>query len=134
MRVIWWAFATLLMALLPAQAQDRISADAFLDQLAGKTATFVVWGTDDLVGVEQFLRRDRTVWARSDGSCAYGTVKVDGPLVCFAYDDEPKGRQHCWFPFVQDGMLLVLDDDGDEVQAISEITETPVACNPPPIS
>ena len=117
-----------------AAAQDQISADEFLDQLVGKTATFVVWGTDTLVGVEQFLRRDRTVWVRSDGSCAYGTVTVNGPLVCFAYDDERNGRQHCWYPFVQDGELLVLDDEGDEVQAVSEISNTPVDCNPPPIS
>ncbi|WP_299690915.1 hypothetical protein [uncultured Tateyamaria sp.] len=117
-----------------ATAQDQISAEEFLDQLTGKTATFVIWGTDNLVGVEQFVRRDRTVWARSDGSCAYGTVTIDGPLVCFTYDDERNGRQHCWFPFVQDGTLLVLDDEGDEIQAVSEITDRPVACNPPPIS
>ncbi|MEL7127141.1 MAG: hypothetical protein AAGK30_12945 [Pseudomonadota bacterium] len=124
----------LLLGAAPALAQEQISGDDFLDRLAGKTATFMVMGTDTLVGVEQFLRRDRTVWARSDGSCAYGTVTVEGPLVCFAYDDEPTGRTHCWFPFERDGALLVLDDEGDEVQEISRITDLPVTCEPPPIS
>ena len=118
----------------PVVAQEQITPDTFLDRLTGKTATFVMWGTDDLVGIEQFLARDRTVWARSDGTCAYGTVTVEGPLVCFAYDDEPLGRQHCWFPFEQEGTLLVLDDEGDEVQAVSRITDLPVSCEPPPIS
>ena len=124
----------LLATAAPACAQDQITPDTFLDRLAGKTATFNVWQSGDLVGVEQFLRRDRTVWARSDGTCAYGTVTVEGPLVCFAYDDEPVGRQHCWIPFVQGDTLLVLDDEGDEVQEITRISDKPVACNPPPIS
>ena len=124
----------LLLAAAPVAAQEQITADAFLDRVAGRTATFVIMGTDNLVGVEQFLRRDRTVWARSDGTCAYGTVTVDGPLVCFSYDDELTGRQHCWFPFERDGTLLVLDDAGDEVQEISAITDTPVSCDPPPVS
>ena len=124
----------LLLGAVPAAAQEQITAAAFLDRVAGRPATFVIMGTDDLVGVEQFLRRDRTVWARSNGTCAYGTVTVEGPLVCFAYDDEPTGRQHCWFPLELDGTLLVLDDEGDEVQEISAITDAPVICDPPPIS
>lgn len=124
----------LVLCAAPAWAQEQITADAFLDRLAGRTATFVMMGTDELVGIEQFLRRDRTVWARSDGTCAYGTITVDGPLVCFAYDDEPSGRKHCWFPFERDGTLLVLDDEGDEVQEISRITDTPVFCEPPATS
>ena len=117
-----------------AAAQDRITGEQFLDQLAGRTATFMIWDTDTLVGVEQFVRRDRTVWARSNGTCAYGRVTVRGPLVCFAYDDEPSGREHCWFPFVRDGLLLVLDDEGDEIQAITDISDQPVRCEPPPTS
>ncbi len=124
----------LLACAVPAAAQEQITAEQFLDRLTGKTATFVMMGTDDLVGVEQFLRRDRTVWARSNGTCAYGTVTVDGPLVCFAYDDEPTDRTHCWFPFERDGTLLVLDDEGDEIQEITSITDVPVACEPPAIS
>ncbi|MEL6620277.1 MAG: hypothetical protein AAFY39_00050 [Pseudomonadota bacterium] len=124
----------LLATALPAASQDQLAPDIFLDQLAGKTATFNVYGSGDLVGVEQFLRRDRTVWARSDGTCAYGTVTVDGPLVCFSYDDEPTTVRHCWIPFVQDGALLVLDDDGSEVQEVTRLTEDAVSCTPPPIS
>ena len=115
-------------------AQERISAELFLDRVAGKTATFVMYSTGDLVGTEQFVRRDRTVWARADGSCAYGTVFVREGAVCFAYDDEPAGVTHCWAPFETDDRLLVVTLDGREIQEVTALSDAPVICSAPPTS
>lgn len=133
MRLIRAALLSLACA-APAAAQDQITPDAFLDEVEGRTATFYVWGTNTLVGIETFERRDRSVWARSDGTCAYGVVTVRDVRICFAYDDEPTGREHCWIPFRDGDTLLVLDDDGSEVQEITQIDDKPVDCSPPPIS
>ena len=117
----------------PCAAMDPISPDQFLDVAAGKTLTFRVEPTGDLVGVEQFLNRGRSVWARANGTCAYGTVSVQGPRLCFAYDDDP-GRQHCWLTYVNEGALMVGMPEAMEVQRVSEISEIPVSCTDVPLS
>lgn len=126
--------AFLVACAIPAAAQERITPEDFLDRVEGRTAIFVTFEDDHLVGTEQFVRRDRTVWARWDGTCAYGLVTVEEGLLCFAYDDEPAGRKHCWVPFALDDQLLVVTPDGSDIQQVREITDTPVSCEPPPIS
>ncbi|WP_300038178.1 hypothetical protein [uncultured Roseobacter sp.] len=126
--------ALVLLVALPATAQDRLSADDFLDRVTGRTATFVMYYSGNLVGVEQFLRRDRTVWARSDGSCAYGTVFVREGQVCFSYDDERPPKSHCWVPFEVDDTLVVAAPDGSEFQRIDVLNDDRVVCEPPPTS
>jgi len=128
------ALALLLLLAGPALGQERITADMFLDRVTGRTATFVAFQDGALVGVEQFVRRDRTVWARADGTCAYGAVTVQDGAVCFAYDDEPRNIQHCWIPFEVDERLLVVTRDGSEVQEITRLSDAPVSCEPPPTS
>ncbi|WP_415920058.1 hypothetical protein [Tateyamaria sp. SN6-1] len=119
---------------LPAMAQERITPAQFLDRLAGKTATFVDFRSGDLIGIEQFVRRDRTIWARANGSCAYGTVFVRDGMVCFDYDDQPPGITHCWVPFTHEDGLLVATADGRSIQRVSSIVDGPVICEAPPIS
>jgi len=126
--------SVLLMLAAPAGAQDRFTPEALLDRLDGRTATFRQFESQRLVGVEQFLSRQRTVWARANGSCAYGRVTVEAGQVCFEYDDDPPGRRHCWVPFEMDDRLLVVSPNGGEVQEVTRLSDEPVICSAPPVS
>ena len=127
------AAALAIAAALPAAAQETLTPEAFLDRADGRTLTFVSTPGGRLVGVEQFLSRSRSVYARADGSCAFGQVTVEGPEICFRYDDDP-GRAHCWWPFSQDGELHVrfADAGSDEVQRVARIGDGPVQCTNAP--
>lgn len=118
----------------PAAAQDRISVDVFLDMLTGRTATFSSFGTGRIVGVEEFVSRSETRWARANGTCAVGTVFEKGGLVCFVYDDDPPGREHCWATFLDAGQLMVMAWPSGGIQVVTEITGDGVSCTPPPTS
>ena len=120
-----------LMAAAPTRAQESLAPEEFLRLAEGRTLTFADAGTGALVGTERFLPHRRTVWARADGTYAYGTVTVRGPEICFEYDDDALGEgPHCWWPLREDGGLSVRVADAglEEVQRITSITDEPVAC------
>ncbi|MEH6521052.1 hypothetical protein [Sulfitobacter sp.] len=129
------AFLVLLGALCATQAaaQDQMSPDRFLDLIVGKTLSFSSMRTDGLVGEEQFLRRDLSVWADQTGRCTYGRIELRGPLICFVYEDAPN-PDNCWIPFMDNGTLLVLSKWTNEVQRISDISEEPITCEGAPLS
>lgn len=124
-------FALLLGA--PVAAQEQLSPDGFLDLAHGRTLSFSNTRTGNLVGVEQFLRRDLSVWADETGRCTYGRIEKRGPLLCFLYEDAPDPN-NCWIPFMDDGTLLVLSERTREVQRISDISDDPVICEGAPSS
>lgn len=126
-------FLLALVLAQPVAAQEQITPDQFLDRATGRTLTFVRVPDGSLVGVEQFLDRQRSLWARSDGSCSYGRVAVEGPELCFYYDDAPSVG-HCWLPILDGETLFVALADGSEVQRISRITDTMVDCFDKPLS
>lgn len=115
------------------QAQEQITPDGFLDLAVGHTMSFSSLWSGGLVGVEQFLRRDLSVWADETGRCAYGRIEKRGPLLCFIYEDAPDPT-NCWIPFLDQGNLLVMSQSSREVQRISEITDKPVICEDAPLS
>ncbi|MGC1495048.1 MAG: hypothetical protein WA790_04510 [Sulfitobacter sp.] len=114
-------------------AQTQISPDAFLDQAVGNTLTFNDSKDGHVVGVEKFLRRDQSVWAPEDGFCSYGKITIRGPLICFLYEDYPDPH-NCWMPFMDERGLLVMSRSSFQVQRITAIDDTPVACEDAPIS
>lgn len=116
----------------PAAAQDQISPDVFLDQAIGKTLTFRSFSTNKLVGVEQFLRRDLSVWTATNGRCTYGKIEIRGPLICFIYEDYPD-PENCWTTYVAEGDLMVLSVGGD-VQRITQIETRDISCEGAPLS
>lgn len=123
----------LLIATAPATAQEQITPDAFLDLVLKRTLSFSSLSTGRLVGVEEFLRRDLTVWADDSGRCTYGRIEQRGPLLCFIYEDAPD-PENCWIPFMDQGTLLVMAKRSREVQRISDISEDPVICEGTPSS
>jgi len=129
------AVAALIACLLaaPATAQDQMTPDAFLDLALGRTLSFSSIGSGALVGIEQFIRRDLSVWADETGRCTYGRIVLRGPLICFIYEDAPD-PDNCWIPFNDAGTLLVMADRSGEVQRISDISDRPVVCEGAPTS
>ncbi len=128
-------FAGIIVALLAssAVAQEQLTPDGFLDLAHGRTLSFTNIQSGNLVGVEQFLRRDLSVWADETGRCTYGRIEQRGPLLCFLYEDAPDPG-NCWIPFIDEGTLLVLSERTREVQRISDISEKPVICEGAPTS
>ncbi len=124
--------ALLALSAASASAQEPLSPDAFLDLAVGRTLTFSSLA-DDVVGVEQFLRRDLSVWAGQDGRCTYGRIDIRGPLLCFLYEDAPDPG-NCWIPFSDAGRLLVMSNGSLEIQRISDIGDDPVTCQGSPLS
>ncbi|QFT60439.1 hypothetical protein FIU94_16535 [Sulfitobacter sp. THAF37] len=115
-----------------AHAQEQLTPDAFLDRAEGRTLTFKSAGTGRVVGIEEFLSRHQTKWAREDGSCTYGQVTVDGETICFQYEDN-WGELHCWVPYDNAGTLMVRSPDG-AIQHVTRITDLPVLCQDKPMS
>jgi len=118
---------------IPATAQEQMTPEGFLDLALGRTLSFTSKGSGNLVGVEQFLRRDLSVWADETGRCTYGRIEQRGPLLCFLYEDAPD-PDNCWIPFIDEGTLLVMAQRSNEVQRISDISEKPVICEGTPTS
>ncbi|MEM9584249.1 MAG: hypothetical protein AAGA08_14160 [Pseudomonadota bacterium] len=114
-------------------AQDQISPSSFLDRALGKTLSFTDLSTGALVGVEQFLRRDLSVWAETNGRCSYGRIEERGPLICFIYEQFPN-PDNCWMPFDKGGQLMVMSTLSYQIQQISKISERPVQCEDAPLS
>lgn len=117
----------------PAQAQEQLTPDSFLDIALDRTLSFSSMRSGMLVGIEEFLRRDLSVWADETGRCTYGRIEIRGPLICFLYEDAPD-PDNCWIPFNDAGTLLVMSQTTGEVQRISDISDKPVICEGAPTS
>jgi hypothetical protein len=116
-----------------AAAQDQLTPDGFLDLALERTLSFSSMQSGGLIGVEQFLRRDLSVWADESGRCTYGRIEKRGPLLCFIYEDAPD-TNNCWIPFNDGGTLLVMSQSSREVQRITDISDEPVICEDSPTS
>ncbi len=116
-----------------AAAQQQISPDAFLDLATGRTLTFSDYGSGEMVGTEQFLRRDLSVWAQANGRCSYGRIDIRGPLICFLYENFPNPN-NCWMPFQSESDLLVMSAESRQIQRVTAITDDPVLCEGAPLS
>ncbi|PRY94930.1 hypothetical protein BCF33_0533 [Hasllibacter halocynthiae] len=123
------ALLLVLLAALPAAAQQSLTPDEFLDRLAPGSAIFAYPGDGDFIGAEEFLSRERSIYAHHDGTCAVGFLSVEGPQLCFDYPDLAPGQtRHCWWPFEDGGALFVRSvDDPSHVQEVTP-SDVPVAC------
>ncbi|MEO0691361.1 MAG: hypothetical protein AAFY90_00620 [Pseudomonadota bacterium] len=117
----------------PSPAQQQMTPDAFLDQAVGRTLTFSNFRSGNMIGVEQFLSRDLSVWAQEDGRCSYGHIEIRGPIMCFIYEDFPD-PQNCWMPFQAGDELLVISTSSQQIQRVTAMTEDPVVCEGVPLS
>lgn len=117
---------------LPLAAQEQITPDQFLDLAVGKTLTFRGYRSGALVGEEEFLRRDLSVWTDPAGRCTYGVIEIRGPQICFLYEDDPD-PDNCWLIFRNEEELLVMSDNL-EVQQITRVRDVSLNCEAAPLS
>ncbi|MEL7093168.1 MAG: hypothetical protein AAFN94_15670 [Pseudomonadota bacterium] len=94
-----------------AAAQDRISAQAFLDRVAGQSVSFYSAAYGHLVGVERFEGRDQVIWQPRDRDCVRGQVSVRNDLVCFEFPELGDTEPACWAAFARGGDLVVVNQD-----------------------
>jgi hypothetical protein len=97
-------------AMLPAIAQEPLSADAFEQFTQGRTLYYFNNGT--AYGVERYLPGRRVIWSFLDGQCQDGTWYASGPFICFEYDTG-LGPQ-CWQFYLENGQLRAVFEDGSE--------------------
>lgn len=111
-----------------AQAQERITADEFLDIAVGRTLTFQDFASGFDVGVEQFLTRKLSVWKETGGQCVYGSITIEDGKLCFLYDHRPD--KACWWTFREGDRLLVLFANrmSGEIQEVVSISDDPLGC------
>ncbi len=121
---------------LPAMGQNRMSADQFLDLAMGKTLHFHSVPSGQLVGIEEFLRRDLSVWKENGGTCVYGRVTIEAGQLCFLYDNERPDQKSCWFVLEDHGKIYVRTPElfRAEVQVVDKITDAPLECPNAPTS
>ncbi|MCA0928943.1 hypothetical protein [Ruegeria profundi] len=122
--------ALVALAPLAANAQTRISPDVFLDAVQGKTVMFYDFPSGILVGTEQFLSRDLSVWRMEGRGCVYGQITTPNGQLCFLYDDDPDGVPVCWWTFEYEGRLMVrlASFNHTEIQEVRNISEDDLNC------
>lgn len=117
-----------------AQAQTRISPEAFLDRVMGKTVKFYDYSSDHLVGLEQFLSPTTSVWQEWNEPCVYGEISIEGGQLCFLYR-ELRPDPVCWWPFeMEDRLYVRLASPQTQIQEVRDITPDPLACHSAPVS
>lgn len=115
-----------------ATAQEKVSPSVFLDAVVGRTLTFRANNSGNLVGKEQFLRRDLSVWTDVSGRCTYGRILVREEKICFLYEDAPD-PDNCWLIFRYEGTFFVMSERL-EIQEITSMDRTPLSCEGAPLS
>ncbi|WP_368040250.1 hypothetical protein [Ruegeria atlantica] len=121
---------------LEAAAQTRISPEAFLAAVMGKTVDFHDFHSGEIVGTEEFLSSTVSVWRREGRGCVYGQITTPNGQICFLYDDEIEGPAVCWWPFEYEGRLMVrlATLANSEIQEVRRITTEGLNCPSAPIS
>ena len=109
-------------------AQERITADEFLDLAVGRTLTFNDFASGYTVGVEEYLNRRLSVWRETGGDCVYGDITIEDGKLCFLYDHDPD--KACWWTYREGERLFVLYADlaRGEIQEVVKIVDEPLGC------
>ncbi|WP_217641165.1 hypothetical protein [Jannaschia pohangensis] len=130
--------AAILMGLLASGgavwAQERpITPEVLLGRIEGRTMAFVDRRTGAVVGYERFLSRSQSQWRDENGKCVRGDVYVEGPTLCFRYEDEPSVA-HCWLPFKEGPDVGYRSTLTGEVQLMRDAEPADAECEIVPLS
>ena len=119
---------TVLGCAFTATAQERITAEEFLDRAVGRTLTFNDFPSGYTVGVEEYLNRRLSVWRETGGDCVYGDITIEDGKLCFLYDNDPD--KACWWTYLDGDRLFVLYADlaRGEIQEVVKIVDEPLGC------
>lgn len=121
----------LLMASLPAQAGEPMTAEEFDTYTRGKTFTYGHAG--DPYGAEEYLDNRRVRWSFLDGKCREGRWYEDDGLICFVYEDRPEPQ--CWSFIETPGGLVAQFENDPEQTELYEVSKSsdPLMCLGPEI-
>ncbi|MDA7963133.1 hypothetical protein [Ruegeria sp.] len=130
------AIGALALAPVCALGQTAISPEAFLNAAVGKTLQFYEIRSGDLVGTEEFLSHNVSVWREHDRDCVYGQITTPNGQICFLYDNDADGIPVCWWPFLHQDRLMVrlATFSGGEIQEVRNISEDGLDCPTTPTS
>ncbi len=109
----------LVLAALPALAEEPVSPSEFRDYAEGWTLHFEMDG--ESFGTEMFEPGGHTLWRFRDGTCAPGVWRPYGAQVCFFYGDESEVL--CWRVLRDEkGLMVRLLGDGPDAGMELRIT------------
>lgn len=120
------------LAALPARAEQPMSAEAFESYATGKTLYYGFDGT--AYGAEEYLPNRRVRWSYLDGKCKDGKWYQDqAGLICFIYDDTPDPQ--CWSIFQRpDGIAARFENNPTDTTLFEvEESDKPMLCLGPEI-
>ncbi|WP_316015292.1 hypothetical protein [Roseobacter sp. HKCCA0434] len=122
---------TLALLASPLAAQDIVAPSDVLERLRGTTLAYDADGV--VVGVERFREDDTVTVQHLDGSCLDGEVYVSGDELCFRYEDEAEGEEHCWWSVEIDGDLYMRLADLDRSMTLrtQRVPDRPFQCRDP---
>jgi len=125
--------AALLVAALPAAAEEPMTAEEFDAYTRGLTLTYSVEGTP--YGVEQYLPNRRVRWTFIGDQCQDGIWYERAGNICFIYDNAPMNEQ-CWQFFQTEGGLRAVfqgpDGPSTELYEVQQ-NDAPMACMGPDV-
>lgn len=115
----------------PALAETPLTAAEFDTLTLGRTMTWAEFGT--VYGVEQYLPGRRVRWTVLGDDCKAGHWYMDGPAICFQYEDDP--LPDCWeITRSESGMLArYITNTPDAEPVVVEETTEPLACFGPEV-
>ena len=126
------ALALMLLA-LPASAQTPMTADEFEAYVTGRTLTFGMDG--QVYGIEEFRPGRQTTWAFMTEECRKGQWFPRDEQICFIYEGDAPGVEHCWIFWKDEGGLgarFMGDGGGTELyEALN--SPQPLVCRGPEV-
>jgi hypothetical protein len=123
--------AVFLLTVSPAFAEVPLTAEEFDTLTLGRTMTWAEFGS--VYGVEQYLPDRKVRWTVLGDDCRAGYWYMDGPAICFQYEDDP--APDCW-EITRSGSDLLARYTTNPPEAepvvVTETTE-PLACFGPKV-
>ena len=117
----------LLLLTTQANAQNKMTGEAFDAHVTGRTITFRT-DTNPAYGIEAYLPGRRVMWSAFDGTCMYGTWYESEGNICFIYDDDPEPK--CWATYRQKGTMWATFINVPDGTVIYETdADEPLICN-----
>ncbi len=88
-----------------ATADPLLTAEEFDALTLGRTMSWAEFG--QIYGVEQYLPGRRVRWTELGDDCKLGHWYMQGPAICFLYEDNPTPA--CWEISLDDAGMRALD-------------------------
>jgi hypothetical protein len=122
-----------LLLALPAQAETPMTAEEFDTYVTGRTLTFGLEG--QVYGIEEFRPGRQTTWAFMTDECRKGRWFPRDEQICFVYEGDAPGVEHCWiFSRGDNGLIARFMGDGVGTELYEALNSPqPLICRGPEV-